>query len=551
MWDYLIKNGFVVDGTGAPWYKADIGISDGRIEAVSPTLPISKADTVFDAKGFVVSPGFIDMHSHSELPMIAFPTADSMVHQGVTTQFTCQCGISLSGPLKGAALDAIHWWLAQARLDTGKFEVDWRSLSEYMNRFQQQGCSINGAYQAGHGTIRLCVMGWENRAPSKDEMEEMKALVAQTMKEGAFGISTGLMYTPGNYAETEEIIELAKVVAQYGGIHTCHDRRRGWESDPRGGRDFVTTTIDSEIWSIMEVIKIGEEAGLPTTWTHAKACGKINWIQALENWFKVIDMARRRGVDVGIDVYPWTFRGGIVRGFPTWAEEGGPEKVRERLKDPEMYEKIRAYVKEQMETVIAEHTWDRALILTASEDDKDLLGKFMTEAAEIRGIEPVDLFLDRVKKNKELGGIGQAMHEEDVKTLLKHPLSMVCTDGSCLPADYKGLVHPRNYGTFPKILRKYVRQERVLTLEEAIRKMTSAGAIKLGLMDRGLLRPGFWADITVFDPLNVRENATYQDPIQLPSGIEYVFVNGVLTIENDKHTGALAGKPLKHISASD
>jgi N-acyl-D-aspartate/D-glutamate deacylase len=420
-----------------------------------------------------------------------------------------------------------------------------------MARFERQGCSINGAFQAGHGTIRLCVLGWENRAPTKDELDEMKALVAQTMEMGAFGLSTGPMYTPGNYAETEELIELAKVAAKYGGIHTSHDRRRGWESDPRGGRDFVTTTIDSELWSIMEVIKIGEEAGLPTTWTHAKACGAVNWEKSLPEWFKIIEMARRRGVDVAIDVYPWTFRGGIVRGFPTWAEEGGPEKMRERLKDPEMYKKIRAYVKEMMETTLAEHTWDRALILTATEEDQDLVGKFMTEAAEMRGMEPVDLFLDRRRADKELGGIGQAMHEEDVKALLKHPLSMVCTDGSPLPANYHRLVHPRNYGTFPKILRKYVRQERVLTLEDAIRKMTSAGATKLGLMDRGVLRPGFWADITVFDPLNVRERATYQDPIQLPEGIEYVFVNGILTIEHDKHTGALAGKPLRHKIAED
>jgi N-acyl-D-aspartate/D-glutamate deacylase len=359
------------------------------------------------------------------------------------------------------------------------------------------------------------------------------------------------MYTPGNFAETDEVIELAKVAARYGGIHTSHDRRRGWESEPRGGRDFVVTTIDSELWSIMEVIKIGEEAGLPTTWTHAKACGEVNWMYALDGWFDVIELARRRGVDVGIDVYPWTYRGGIVRGFPTWAQEGGPERTRERLKDPETRRRIREYVKGQMESVEAEHTWDRALILTASEEDQDLVGKFMSEAAEMRGVEPVDLYLDRMAEDKALGGIGQAMHEEDVKALLAHPLSMVGTDGSALPADYPRMVHPRNFGTFPKILRKYVREERILTLEEAIRKMTSAGATKLGLMDRGLLRPGFWADVTVFDPLNVRERATYFDPIQLPQGIEYVFVNGVLTIEHDKHTGALAGKPLKHLSALD
>ena len=547
MWEYLIKNGYVVDGTGAPWYKADVAIAQGRIADINRRLPASKADTVLDAKGLVVSPGFIDMHNHSEIPMIAFPTADSMIHQGVTTEFACQCGSSGSGPLKGEALETVK----RRTRDDYDLEVDWTTLAEYTDRFEHQGCSLNGAFQVGHGTVRLCVMGWENRAPTRDEMDEMKALVAQTMEEGAFGLSTGTMYTPGNYAETEEIIELARVAAEYGGVHTSHDRRRGWESDPRGGRDFVTTTIDSEIWSIMEVIRIGEEAGLPTTWTHAKACGEVNWCKSLDDWFKIIDMARRRGVDVGIDVYPWTFRGGIVRGFPTWAEEGGPEKMRERLKDPEMYRKIRAYVKEQMETPLAEHTWDRALILTASDEDKDLVGKFMSEAAEMRGMEPVDLFLDRIREDKALSGIGQAMHEEDVKALLRHPLTMIGTDGMTLPADYPRKTHPRSYGTFPKILRKYVRLERVLTLEEAVRKMTSAGATKLGLMDRGILRPGFWADVTVFDPLNVRENATYEDPIQLAEGFEYVFVNGVLTIRHDKHTGALAGKPLKHKSVKD
>jgi N-acyl-D-amino-acid deacylase len=545
MWDYLIKNGYVVDGTGSPWYKADVALDEGKIAAINPSLKASEAETVIDAKGLVVSPGFIDMHCHSELPFIAYPTADSMIHQGVTTQFTCQCGTSASGPLKGAALESIK----ERAKEEYDIDVDWTTLAEYMERFKKQGCSINGTFQVGHGTVRLCVMGWENRAPTNDEMDQMKQLVAQTMEEGAFGLSTGLMYTPGNYAETEEIIELAKVVGKYGGLHTSHDRRRGWESEPRGGRDFIVPTIDSELWSIRECIKIGEEGGIPTTWSHAKACGEVNWETALDWWFKEIEFARRRGVNVMIDVYPWTFRGGIVRGFPTWAEEGGPEKMRERLKDPETRQKIRDIVKDNMESITAEHTWDRALILSASEEDQDLVGKFMTEAAEIRGMEPVDLFLDRMEKDKPLNGIGQAMHEEDVKALLKHPLSMVSTDGMCLPADYKKKTHPRSYGTFPKVLRKYVREERELTLEEAINKMTSISATRLGLMDRGILRPGLWADVTVFDPLNIRELATYTDPIRLAKGIEYVFVNGVLTIEKDKHTGALAGKPLKHNSA--
>jgi len=547
MWKYLLKNGFIVDGTGAPWYRADVAIADSKIADINVRLPASKADNVIDAKGLVVAPGFFDMHCHSELPFIAYPTADSMIHQGVTTEYTCNCGTSASGPLKGTALEQIK----TSAKESYNIDVDWTTLAEYMKRFKRQGCSINGAFQVGHGTVRLCVMGWENRAPTKDELDEMKGLVAQTMEEGAFGMSTGLMYTPGNYAETEEVIELAKVVGKYGGIHTSHDRRRGWESEPRGGRDFIVTTIDSELWSIRECIKIGEEAGIPTTWSHAKACGEVNWQKSLEWWFKEIEFARRRGVDVGIDVYPWPFRGGLVRGFPNWAEEGGSEKMRERLKDSEIRKKIRDIVKENMDSVKAEHSWNTALIMSASEEDKDLIGRFMTEASEIRGMEPVDFYLDRLEKDKPIGGISQAMHEEDVKSLLKHPLSMVSTDGTAIPADPTKMTHPRSFGTFPKILGKYVREERILTLEEAIRKMTSAGAAKLGLMDRGLLRPGFWADITVFDPLNVKGLATYFDPMRYPQGIEYVFVNGVLTIEHDQHTGALAGKPLKHRSAED
>jgi N-acyl-D-amino-acid deacylase len=491
LWDYLIKNGFVVDGTGAPWYKADVAIAGDRIEDINAGLPVSGADTVIDAKGLVVSPGFIDMHSHSELPFIAYPTADSMVHQGVTTQFTCQCGTSGSGPLRGEALKAV-----ERRAKDWGVNVDWANLSEYMERFEKQGCSINGAFQVGHGTVRLCVMGWENRAPTRSEMEEMKGLVAKTMEEGAFGLSTGLMYTPGNYADTGEIVELCKVVGEYGGIHTSHRRRRGWVNEPRGGRDFIATTIDSGRWSIQEVIKIGEDAGIPTTWTHAKACGKVNWGKALAEW-------------------------------------------------------LRSICKYYMETLIAEESWDDSIILYAGEGNDDLIGKSYAAAAEMRGVEPIDMVIQSFIDGEPIRSIGHAMSEDDLRTILKHPLTMVSTDGSALPLDYSRMVHPRNFGTFPKILRKYVRQERLLTLEEAVKKMTSMGAAKLGIMDRGILRPGFKADVTVFDPLNVRERATYFDPKQLPEGIEYVLVNGVVTIEHGVHTGALAGRPLRHRSAKE
>ena len=539
MWDYLIKNGYIVDGTGAPWFKGDLAVEGEKIVDIGRNLSKSNAEQVIDSKGFVVSPGFIDMHSHSELTFLAYPRGESMIHQGVTTEFTCQCGTSATGPLKGESLKDTQEAARKHNLD-----VTWKDLAEYIKRFEKQGCSLNGAFQVGHATVRLCVIGWENRAPTTDELEDMKTLVAQSMEQGAYGLSTGTMYPPGNFAETSEIIELAKVVARYNGLHTSHIRRLGFENEARGGRDFIVRIIDSQYWAIRECIKIGEEAGIPTTWSHAKALGRINRGESLKNWIKEVEYNRRNGVDVGIDVYPWTYRGALVRGIPTWAHEGGRDKLIERLKDPELHKIIRESLDKNMTSITAEHTWEDALILSASNEDKDLIGKTIAEAAKIKTMLPVDLYLDRLIRGTPLEGHAQAVQEDDLITLLKHPLSMICTDGHALPSNYTRSVHPRSFGTFPKILRKYVREERVLTLEEAIRKMTSAGAARLGLFDRGLLRPGCYADITIFDPINVREKATYLEPIQLCKGIKQVFVNGMLTIENDEHTGALAGKAL-------
>jgi len=548
VYEILIKDGFVVDGTGGPWYRADVAISDGKIVDMNSRLSTSKADSIIDAKGLVVAPGFIDAHSHSELNFLVYPFAESKVMQGITTEFTCQCGTSGSGPLRGVALEDTQ--NDMKKMSPGS-EVDWRTLAEYIDRFERQGCSVNGAFQVGHATVRLGVLGWENREPTRDEMDEMKGMVAQTMEEGAFGMSTGTMFPPGNFAETEEVVELAKVVGKYGGIHTSHIRRLGFENDARGGRDFIVRIVDSQYWAIRECIEIGRRAGIPTTWTHARAIGEANRDKVLDDWLKEVDYARRTGVDVGIDVYPWLYRGALVRGFPTWASEGGPEKLIERLRDPETRKKIRQILDINMSSIVAEHTWDNALILSASEEDQDLIGKTIAEAARIRGMEPVDLYLDRVTEGKPFGGHAHAFSEDDVRKLLKHHLTMVSTDGKAMPAHPTKETHPRSFGTYPKILGKYVREERIMPLGEAIRKMTSAPANKLGLLDRGLLRPGFWADVVVFDPLNIRETATYKHPMSYPVGIEAVFVNGALTVEKGKHAGALAGKPLRHRSAED
>lgn len=299
---------------------------------------------------------------------------------------------------------------------------------------------------------------------------------------------------------------------------------------------------DTLIEGVRECIRIGEEAGIPTVWSHAKVPGKQNWGKNLVKVLQELEDARRRGVDAGIDEYPWTSRGADGHNgvpAPNWAEEGGVEKYIERLKDPQMRRRIRADIESRRE-----EDWKDVLILSVrKEQNKDLVGKTLAEAGEIRGKEPIELTFDLTIEGERFTGTAFSMSEEDVQTILKHPLTMVSTDGVA-GADQEG--HPRSYGSFPRILRKYAREERIITFEEAVRKMTSASAAHLGIWDRGILRPGMWADITVFDPLNVKEMATYTHPSEYPIGIPYVFVNGTLTVENSVHTGALAGKVLRH-----
>lgn len=540
MYDTLITDGFVVDGTGSPWRVGDVAIREGKIAAVDTGIPAARADEVIDARGLVVCPGFIDMHAHSELVYFAFPHAEAKIMQGVTTEYNCQCGSSCA-PLRGEAVA-----LTEARVKAlvgDAVPMDWRSLDEYLVRLERHGVSINGAFQVGFGTVRLGVLGWENRAPTADELDEMRALVVEGMEDGAFGLSTGLMYSPQNFAETDEIIELARVVARYGGLHTSHDRRRGFEKDARGGRAFLAVGIDTLLEGVRECIAIGEAAGIPTTWSHAKAPGSRNWGRTVQRALELIDDARRRGVDVGIDQYPWTSRGadgpnGVQP--PNWAQEGGHAAYVQRLRDPATRATLRAIVESTQE-----EAWSDIHILSVRLDaNKDLEGKTLAEAAALRGKHPVDLAFDLTVEGERFTAAAFSMSEDDVRTILTHPVTVVSTDGvagSTAPG------HPRSYGSYPKILRQYVREERLLPLEEAVRKMTSAPAARLGLMDRGVLRPGMWADVTVFDPLNVREMATHRHPQRYPLGIPYVFVNGVPTVVAGKHTGARAGMALRHV----
>lgn len=554
--DFLIRDGFVVDGTGGTWYRADIGVKEGKITDVCKNLPTSGADRIIDAKGLVVCPGFFDMHCHSELEFFLYPRCEGKIMQGVTTEFNGNCGTSPSGPLKGITLEDVRSRaqrkLFQAR-ELGRVshvdltvEVNWTTLAEYMNCLDSfGGVSVNSAYMVGFGNVRLGVLGWENRSPTRDELDEMKALTAKTMEDGAFGFATGLQYPPQNFAETDEVIEIAKVVARYGGIHQSHIRRMGFVSGPRGSRAFLYPLKDTMLEAVKECIEIGERAGIPTVWSHAKIMG--GWKDKLlaEELLREVNNARRRGVDITMDNWADHAKEGPANQIlPLWAFEGGPDKMRERLKNPETRFKIRSIVKERLDGVRPQIDFRNAIIFRVQvEKNKDLIGKTLAEAAEMRGKEMVDLYLDMTMNGERPWLKGRTQSDEDVIKMLKHPAVLFGTDwtqGDLLTGP-AAIGSKGGYKMYAMVLRKFVREMRVITLEEAVRKMTSGAANRLGLMDRGLIRPRMWADITIFDPVNIRErDGKYAE------GVFYVLVNGVITVDNGEHTGARAGKILKH-----
>jgi len=526
LFDVLIKNGYVVDGTGNPEFKADIGIESGKVSKIGD-LNLEDGSRVIDANGLVVSPGFIDIHSHSEYSLLANSRAESKIRQGVTTEVNGNCGDS-PAPIEGISEEAAE------EIKEYKLDIDWSTLGEYLDRLQRRGIALNVAQLVGHGTIRAAVIGCEHRPPTSEELGKMKQLVAQAMEDGAFGMSTGLFYLPGGFATTEEVIELCKVVARYGGIYTSHMRGEG----------------DPLIEAVAEAIEIGEKANIPVQISHHKACGIENWGK-VKKTLRMMEEARSRGVDVTCDVYPYEACGaGLISLIPNWAHEGGVDKLRERLEDPKNRERIK---KEMLgglprwESSIKQSGWGRIKVIGWKEHKK-FEGKTLAEVAELKNADPFDLTFNLIieKENPEL--IELAMNEEDICTVMKHPLSMIGSDGWAL-APYGVLgetrTHPRSYGTYPRILGKYVREDKVLTIEDAIRKMTSLPAQKLGLRDRGIIREGMWADVVVFDPKRVRDKATYEDQHRYPQGIEYVLVNGEVVVERGEHTGALAGKVLR------
>jgi len=526
LFDLVVKNGIVVDGTGNPWFKAAVGIRNGRISEIGE-LSSSESKESIDATGLVVAPGFIDMHAHSGFSLLINPLAESKVRQGITTEVIGNCGSS-AAPLNEFLRKQIRE--TSPVLEEAKLKLTWSSMGEYLRILEKNGIALNAVPLVGNGNIRALVMEYNSRRPTRSEFEEMKKVLAETLKEGAVGLSSGLIYPPSCYADTRELIELCKVVAKYGGIYTSHIRGEG------------ETLIDS----VREAIEIGKKSGVPVEISHHKASGKPNWGK-VKHTLKMIDEARNMGVDVTCDVYPYLAGStGLDALLPTHAWEGGIEKLVEKLKN----RRIRLQLQREMErsTLLRVDGWNNIMIAYCKGHRK-YEGKTITEITEQKRIDPFDFVFDLLIQEKaSVAILIFTMCEKDMRAVLKHPASMIGSDSSST-APYgvlaKGKPHPRTYGTFPRILHEYVRKKKLLTLEEAIRKMTSFPAQKLKLRDRGLIRKGMWADITVFNPEKIADKATYLNPHQYPVGIKYVIVNGKLVIANGKHTRQLPGKALR------
>ncbi|HXM67699.1 MAG TPA: D-aminoacylase [Candidatus Acidoferrum sp.] len=527
--DLVITNGHIIDGTGSPWYSGDVGIRDGKIAAIGNLSAATRKKTI-DATGKVVAPGFIDMLGQSELSILVEPRLPSKIYQGITTEITGEG--STVAPLNDAIIQA-----DRAGYEHYHVTPDWRSFRQYFARLEKQGMGINLASYVGATQVRRMVLGDDNKQPTPEQLEQMKALVREAMKDGAVGVSSALEYAPAPYARTEELIALAAEGGKFGGIYSTHMRNES----------------DSVLEAIDEALRIGREARVPVEIWHIKVAGKNNWGRMPEVVAK-INAARASGADVTADTYAYTAWFNDFSAFiPPWAHDGGTAKLVERLKDPVTRERIRK------EMLTPSKDWDNewqeipgpdAILIGIVQNPKMLAlqGKRLSEIAKLWNKYPMDALFDFLIEDPNAGVAVFGMSQPDVTLALQQPWVAIDNDSSgTSPEGILGQEHPhpRAYGTFPRILRKYVRGERALTLEDAIRKMSALPAQRMRLTDRGVLKAGMWADVVIFDPATVRDVATFDNPNQLSVGMEYVLVNGVAVIEQSRMTGALPGKVLR------
>jgi len=569
VFDILIVNGRVADGTGNPWYRADIAIDGGEIAAIGH-LSDTEAGRVVDARELIVSPGFIDIHSHSDTTLVVNGSAESKIRQGITTEVNGNCGYS-AAPLKGMAAET-----TLRRMGSYSHELSWATCKEYFDLLEEQGISVNVASHIGHLVIRQAVMGDDERAPTGEELEEMKALVDQAMRDGAIGLSTGLEFAPSGYADTDEIIELCRVVARYDGMYATHQRNRDTHYEQ------ATT----------EAIEIGRKAGVRVQLSHFVPRYPAHDKTPALLW--MVDQARREGLDVTLDVitpndaprelraklrdgYHWAGQSLAAQLVPPWGFEGTVEEVLAKLRSPEARARFRKEHIPQWKLFGCPRgkfrilgtdydfpngvppKWD-GILLNSSQGSPELVGKTLVEIAAIKGMDDpwdaaMEVLIAEVAKTgntmPRINILGTSTAERDSLTAMKHPTASICTDRNAL-APYGPLAgerSPNSYGAFARVFRKYVREKGIFTVEEVVRKMTSVPANSTRLLDRGVLRPGARADIVVFDPDTIADNATIEEPNQYADGVEYVLVNGQVTIENGEHNGTRAGRVLKGAGA--
>lgn len=536
MHDLLIRNGKIIDGAGNPWYMGDVAVRSGKIIKINRSIKTEARKTI-DVDSLVVCPGFIDAHSHGDYNTLVYRQMENVIHQGITTVVAGQCGSSpapLSDKSRAQAQRQVDAWLP----DGYTLELTWSTFNDYLKEEEKKGLGANVAHLVGHGAIRSAGMGFEARDPTPGELETMKELTTEAMEAGAYGLSTGLIYPPGIYAKTLEITELAKVAARYGGVYDSHIRGEG--------RTLMN--------ALREALEIGEKAGIPVQISHHKIASRTIWGHSVES-LKMFEEARDRGVDVTVDQYPYKAGStSLMTLLPPWAHDGGNEAALDRLRNPDLRERMRREIEKGIpgwENFAGELGWENVYVTSVKTDiNKPVEGMNMVDVKRHRKAPDEFTALYQLLLEEE-GNAGMVIFygdEDDVKRIMQSPLHMVGTDAGCCTVEgpfCKGKPHPRHYGTYPKILGKYVREEKTLRLEDAIRKMTSFPAQRFGILDRGLLRPGIWADITIIDPEMVAEKSTYGDPHQFPQGVEYVVVNGKLAIEKGRYTGALAGKTLR------
>jgi N-acyl-D-amino-acid deacylase len=523
--DLVITGGTVVDGTGAPMYVADVALDGDEIAAVG-SIAATQGRRILDAAGLHVCPGFIDIHTHSDGAILEYPTADSRVRQGVTTELAGNCGSS-AAPLAGLGVEDRK----QEYLDDG-VTPDWSSVASYLARLERPGISINQALLLGQGTLRENAIGNVDRPLAAFEMAAVLRAVEQGMEEGAFGLSTGLEYTPGRYTPTDEIVAMARVAARYGGLYASHIRNE------------EATLLEA----VDEAIAIGRRSGARVEISHLKASGRSNWGKQPAA-LHLIESARRDGVAVLADAYPYTaYSTGLSIMLPPWAREGSTADVVGRLRDPGTRGRIRTEVIAQIAAELGEY--DLIVISRVkTAGNRPLVGRNMVEIAAGWRIEPVDAILRLLEEEEaSVGFIGHGMSAENVEMVLRHPLVMIGSDGSSMAPVGKAAEsrpHPRSYGAFARVLGHYRRERGLFDLPAAVRKMTSMPADQIGLRGRGRIARGAKADVVVFDAARVKDEATFVDPHRYPAGIRHVLVNGTLVVEGGAHTGARPGRGLR------